>query len=96
MAAYAFFDNLSVLDPERLEAYKERVGRVVERFGGRYVVLGGDVQRVEGDWQPVFPVVIEFPDLDAARQWYDSAEYAELKALRLSAVRSNGVLIGGL
>lgn len=96
MAAYAFFDNLSVLDPERLATYKERVGRVIERFGGRYVVLGGEAQRVEGDWQPAFPVMIEFADLDTARRWYDSSEYAELKALRLSAVRCNGVLIGGL
>lgn len=96
MAAYAFFDNVQVLDAERLGAYKERVASVVERFGGRYVVLGGEIQRVEGDWQPTFPVMIEFPDLDAARRWYDSADYAELKALRLSAVRGNAVLMGGL
>lgn len=96
MAAYAFFDNVDVLDHAALQEYKERVRSVVERFGGRYVVLGGDVERVEGDWQPVFPVMIEFPDLDTARRWYGSPEYAELKALRHSAVRSRGVLIAGL
>lgn len=96
MAAYAFFDNVDVLDGERLQEYAERVRSVVERFGGRYVVLGGEVERVEGDWQPAFPVMIEFADLDAARRWYGSAEYAGLKALRLSAVRSRAVLIEGL
>lgn len=96
MAAYAFFDNVSVVDPGRLQEYKERVGSVVERFGGRYVVLGGEVDQVEGDWRPAFPVMIEFADLEAARRWYGSAEYAELKALRLAAVRSNAVLIAGL
>ena len=96
MAAYALFDNLEVLDPDALADYKERARRVVERFGGRYLVIGGPAERVEGSWQPVFPVMIEFPDPDAARRWYDSAEYAELKAIRLAAVRSNGVLIAGL
>lgn len=96
MAAYAFFDNLNVLDADRLQQYKDRVGDVVERFGGRYVVLGGPAERVEGEWQPAFPVVIEFADLEAARRWYDSPDYAELKALRQTAVECNGVLIGGL
>ena len=96
MSSYAFFDNVRVLDPEALQDYKERVRSVVERFGGRYVALGGAVEQLEGDWRPVFPVMIEFPDLDAARRWYASAEYAELKALRLSAVKGNAVLIGGL
>ena len=96
MAAYALFDNLEVLDPGALDAYKERARSVVERFGGRYIVLGGAVDRVEGGWQPVFPVLIEFPDPETARRWYDSPEYAELKAIRLAAVRSNGVLIAGL
>ena len=96
MAAYAFFDNVDVLDHDGLQEYKERVRSVVERFGGRYVVLGGEVARVEGNWQPVFPVMIEFPDLDTARRWYDSPDYAELRALRLAAVRSNAVLIAGL
>jgi uncharacterized protein (DUF1330 family) len=40
--------------------------------------------------------MIEFPSLDRAHQWYASDEYRELKALRLSAVRSNAVFIEGL
>lgn len=96
MSAYYLFDNLEVHDPDKLEEYKVRAAPVVERYGGRYVAIGGEVARVEGDWEPVFPVLIEFPSLVHARRWYDSDEYRELKALRLSAVRSNAVLIGGL
>lgn len=96
MAAYALFDNLDVLDPEGLQEYKDRVQEVVALFGGRYVVLGGEVERVEGDWQPVFPVMIEFADLETARRWYHSEEYAELRTLRLASVRCNGVLVAGL
>lgn len=96
MSAYCLFDNVEVIDPAKLEEYKARVGPVVERFGGRYVVLGGQVDLVEGDWRPSFPVMIEFPDLAQAHRWYASEEYRDLKALRLSAGRFNAVFLGGL
>ena len=96
MPAYCLFDNLEVTDPAALKEYTSRVVPVVEQFGGRYVVLGGAVDRVEGDWAPAFPVMIEFPSLAHARRWYGSAEYRELKALRQSAGRYNGVFMAGL
>ena len=96
MSAYCLFDNLEVTDPTRLEEYKNRALPVVERYGGRYVVLGGKFDTVEGEWRPTFPVMIEFPSLEQAYRWYDSDEYQELKALRLSAVRSNAVFIEGI
>ena len=96
MPTYCLFDNIEVTDPAKLEEYKERAAPVVVQYGGRYVVLGGKVDRVEGDWQPVFPVIIEFPSLAQAHRWYNSKEYRELKALRLSAVKSSAVFIEGL
>ncbi|WNG50953.1 DUF1330 domain-containing protein [Archangium minus] len=96
MSAYCFFDNLEVLHPAGLEEYKRRVAPVVEKYGGRYVVLGGRTEVVEGCWRPTYPVVIEFPSLAQANLWYDSEEYRELKALRLSSTRSNAVFIQGL
>lgn len=94
MPAYCFFDNLEVLDPAALEEYKHRVAPLVEAHGGRYVVLGGPVDVVEGTWSPAFPVMIEFPSLEAARGWYHSEEYREIRAIRLGATRSNGVIFG--
>lgn len=96
MSAYCLFDNLEVTDRAKLEEYKARVAPVVERHGGRYVVLGGEIDLVEGDWKPAFPVLIEFPSLAQARRWYDSEEYRELKALRLAAGRFNAVFLQGL
>jgi len=96
MSAYCFFDNLEVTDAAKLEEYKNRVAPVVEKYAGHYIVLGGKMDVVEGDWQPVFPVIIEFPSLEQAHCWYASDEYRELKVLRLSAVRSNAVFIEGL
>ncbi len=96
MAAYFLFDNLTVADPAALEQYKRLVGPVVEQFGGRYVAIGGPTELLEGAWTPTHPVLIEFPTAAQARAWYHSDVYRALKALRLSAVRSNAVLIEGL
>jgi len=96
MPAYCLFENVEISDLSRLEDYKRDVAPTVERFGGRYVVLGGRVDRMEGDWAPRFLVMIEFPELERAHAWYGSPEYAELKRLRLSAGRFNAVFIEGL
>jgi uncharacterized protein (DUF1330 family) len=95
MSAYCFFDILEVVDRDKLDEYRRRVQPTVERYGGRYRGIGGQCDVVEGSWKPVFPVIIEFPTLAAAREWYDSAEYGEIRSLRLDAVRSNGVIFEG-
>lgn len=95
MPAYYFLDVLEVTDPAKLERYREGVLATVEQYGGRYLTVGGQAEVVEGDWQPVFPVFIKFPNLEQAHRWYDAEEYRELKALRLAATKGNAVFIEG-
>ena len=96
MSAYCLFDNVAVNNPAKLEEYKNKVLPVVEKYGGKYVLLGGNTEVVEGQWKPVYPVMIEFPDVELAKKWYYSEDYKALKALRLSAVTSNAVIMEGL
>ena len=96
MPAYCIFENLEVSDPVKLEEYKQRVGPVVERFGGRYLAVGGSIANKEGDWKPGFLVILEFPSLAQAEQWYHSAEYDPLRRLRMSAGRYNAAFVEGL
>jgi uncharacterized protein (DUF1330 family) len=95
MPAYFFFDMLEVIAPAKLEKYRQVVSATVARYGGHYLTVGGRSDVVEGDWRPVFPVLIEFPDLEQARRWYDSEEYRAPKALRRAAARGNAVFIEG-
>lgn len=95
MSAYYFVDVREIKDPVIMGDYRTRINAVVERFGGRYVVIGGPFQVLEGSYQPVFPVMIEFPSIQDARRWYDSDEYRELKALRLAATVSNAFFVDG-
>ncbi|MGS4991146.1 DUF1330 domain-containing protein [Roseibium aggregatum] len=95
MAAFVFFDVREIRDPERLGAYRAKVFETVEHFGGRYRVLGDMDSVLEGDWTPNIPVLIEFPDSQTARAWYESDLYAPLKKDRIAAARCDGVLLGG-
>lgn len=95
MSAFFLFNNRRVKDPATLARYKEAVAPVVAAFGGRYRVLGGAPVTLEGKWRPDFLVLIEFPSSERASAWYASDEYRTLKAMRLSAVVSEGVLMSG-
>jgi uncharacterized protein (DUF1330 family) len=93
MTAYCFFDVREVVDPAKLEQYKNGVLTTVQQYNGRYLILGGQCDSVEGSWQPVTPVLIRFPDLEQAYKWYNSPEYKGLKTLRLDATKGDAVFI---
>ena len=52
-------------------------------FGGRYLVRGGDVRHLEGNFPLNRLVVLEFPTVEAAQHFYDSPEYQPILQLRL-------------
>lgn len=95
MSHYCFFDVREVADHAKVERYLVGVFATVAQYGGRYLVLGGKSDVVEGEWQPAYPVIIEFADGEQARRWYSSPEYEPLKALRLAGTRTNAVFIEG-
>ena len=96
MPAYIFFDILEIIDQKKMEEYGRQIGLTVEQYGGRYLVRGGKVDILEGDWSPVLAVIMEFPGLEEAYQWYESEEYKELRALRSAAAKLNAVFIEGV
>ena len=96
MSAFFLFDNKVTRDETKLENYKQQVGPVVAAFGGTYRVISTGAEVVEGSWRPSVLVMIEFPNADRARAWYDSEEYRPLKAMRQEAVDCDGVLVAGL
>ncbi len=95
MSTYCFFDVREITDQAKVEQYLAGVFATVEQYGGRYLVLGGKSDLVEGDWQPVYPVIVEFADGEHAQRWYSSPEYEPLKALRVAGTRSSAVFLEG-
>jgi uncharacterized protein (DUF1330 family) len=95
MAAYLIAD-LEVTDPDVYEDYRSRVPAIIATYGGRYLVRGGRVERLEGDANPQRVVVLEFPSMARLRAFYDSPQYRELIAIRQRSARSNLFAVEGL
>jgi uncharacterized protein (DUF1330 family) len=72
------------------------VPATVQQYGGRFIVRGPTPQVLEGEFDAPRFVLLEFPSVERARQWYDSPEYAPLKALRQRCGRTSLVLLEGL
>ena len=68
----------------------------VAAYGGRFVVRGGTVETKEGGWSPARMVVIEFPSMEKARNWYHSPEYAPALATRLKCANAKLILVEGV
>jgi uncharacterized protein (DUF1330 family) len=83
-------------DPEQYELYKQASPAAVAAGGGRFIVRGGELAVLEGDWQPKRLVLLEFPDLDAAKQFYESPEYQAAKRLREGAAALRMVAVEGV
>jgi uncharacterized protein (DUF1330 family) len=94
MPAYLIAD-VHIQDTAKFEEYRKLVPATVEKYGGKFLVRGGKFETLEGEWQPKRLVVLEFPSLELARRWYDSAEYHEPKAMRFAAAQSNVILVEG-
>ena len=94
MAAYVIVD-IEVTNPEAFEEYRQRVPPLIAKYGGKYLARGGEMEKVEGDWSPTRIVVLEFESMERVKEFYYSEEYAPRKKLRLSATKSNMVIVEG-
>ncbi|RWM19347.1 MAG: DUF1330 domain-containing protein [Mesorhizobium sp.] len=95
MPAYVFSD-VTIRDNGAIEAYRTRATASIAQHGGRYLVRGGQVETLEGNWNPGPLIVVEFPDMEQARRWYGSAEYAAALEMRDAALSRNLVMVDGI
>ncbi|MBS0478385.1 MAG: DUF1330 domain-containing protein [Proteobacteria bacterium] len=77
-----------------IEGYGAAATKLVERFGGKYVMRGPGAELLEGDFGDGASIVIsEWPDKAAARAFWDSPDYAEAKKLREGVAECQVLLI---
>lgn len=95
MVAYVIAD-VEILDPGKYEEYKKLTPQAIAKHGGRFLARGGQTAVLEGDWRPGRMIVIEFPSLDAARNFYTSIEYTAARRARAGATKKmNMVVVDG-
>lgn len=95
MAAYVIVD-ICVNDPVRYEDYKKLAAPTVAAFGGRYIARGGKVKVLEGDFAPNRTVLLEFPTLERACEWWDSDLYRPIRQIRWETAASKMLVVEGV
>ena len=95
MSAYVIVE-IDIFDPIGFEEYRKRVVPIVQKWGGNYIVGGGNVETLEGDWNPKRIVMIEFPSMSRAKEWLNCEEYLEAGKIRHRTAKTNMVLVEGM
>jgi uncharacterized protein (DUF1330 family) len=90
MAAY-LIAQIEITDWEQYKEYVKAVPGVIAQYGGKYIARGGETVVLEGEDQKRRVVLLEFPSLQKAKDWYHSKEYQQVKLLREGA--GKGLLI---
>mgnify|MGYP003433713170 FL=1 len=95
-AAYILVD-MQISDMEQYKQYMAEGPAVVAAAGGEYMVRGGKIETLEGQWNPQRMVMLRFPSYDQAKAFYDSEAYRRVRAKRQGATEFfNMVLIEGV
>lgn len=95
MAGYIVV-QVDVKDRERYDEYRKMVAPTLEPFGGRFLVRGGAVENLEGEWNPSRFVIIEFDSVERARAWWSSAEYGPARQLRQQTTHTEMIVVEGV
>ena len=94
MPSYIIVD-IDIHDAEAYEEYKKLTPATLKLYDGRFEVRGGQASILEGEWQPKRLVVLEFPTVQRARQWWDSPEYRPARELRQRIAHTSMIVVEG-
>jgi uncharacterized protein (DUF1330 family) len=79
----------------RPQAWGQSAANIVAA-GGSYLVRGGEIEVLEGDAPARRTVVLEFPTMQAASDWYRGEEYTAIRQLRVGAARARLYAVHGI
>jgi uncharacterized protein (DUF1330 family) len=95
MAAYVIAD-VQVHNLEAYEEYRANVLPTVTAYDGKFIVRGGKVDTLEGEWHPQRIVILEFPSVARAKEWWASAEYRAIVDIRYRNANSRLIVVEGV
>ena len=88
--------KVMVTDWDRYKEYVKLTPATIERFGGKFVLRGGQMITLEGPETPERIIFIEFSSLERAKERYHSKEYGEAKKKREGAATAFLIAIEGV
>ena len=94
MSAYVLVE-IEIHDPSGSEEYKKLTPASIAAYDGRFVVRGAQTESLEGDWNPQRIVVLEFPSVERAKEWWHSEQYTEAKIIRQRTAKTKMLVVEG-
>ncbi len=94
MPAY-IVTHATVTNADAYTEYAKLAGPVVQKYGGKFLVRGGKVEKLEGGWSPSRLVVVEFSSVERAKAFYNSPEYQAARQKRIAAADFNMIVAEG-
>ena len=95
MPAYVVFVCREIVDEEELNTYWQRVNGTLVGQPARVLIDRGRLLILEGQGPVEEVTLYEFPSRDAARSWYDSVAYREVRQHRKKGAKYLVVLAEG-
>ena len=95
MSAYVIVD-VEITDPQQYEEYKKLTPAAIAAYDGKFIVRGGEVQTLEGTWKPERIVILEFPNVDKVKEWWNSIEYTGAKVIRQRSAKTEMIVVEGV
>ena len=74
--------QITITNPKKYQRYASETEKIIKKFGGRYLIRGGNQIITEGNPQGNRDVVVEFDTLEKAKEFYESEEYAKIIDIR--------------
>ena len=87
MSAYVI-SEVEIVDESIAKNYMKFAETSILEYGGRYIVRGAKSEVMEGDPKDRKMVIVEFPTMEQAREWYASPAYAKALQFRVKAFKS--------
>ena len=87
--------HITVNDPEAYKEYVIKDTPILESYGARFIVRGGQSETMEGEAQDRH-VVIEFDDYETAKRAYHDPEYQVVAEIRRRTASSTIILVEGV
>ncbi len=95
MAGY-IIARVNVTDPEKYQDYTAVTPGLIAKYGGRFIVRGGEIATLEGPEETGRIVVVEFDSLEQAKAMYESEEYQAAIKLRAGAATAQFIAVAGV
>ncbi len=95
MSSY-FIAQIKIHDSQEYEKYLQGTDAVFSKYRGKYLAVDCNPERLEGEWKHDRIVVIEFPNDEELKRWYNSDDYKAILKYRLNAAECDTIIAHGL